>query len=168
MDVVKFVGKYLNIPVGPLCYNTDKVLTTVIDKENVEGFASILLRLAEKSGITMSLEQRLLSYQWLEHLAVYVNQAVTNPTFAKNFLQGINSTLKNSSFLTGNYLTIADIAAYHALYPLIERLTISEQESLLHVCRWSKHIQSKPKVRGSRTPIHFNTLLLTVLAPAVH
>lgn len=25
MDVVKYVGKYLNTPVGTLCYNTDKV-----------------------------------------------------------------------------------------------------------------------------------------------
>ncbi|XP_050352499.1 uncharacterized protein LOC126774890 [Nymphalis io] len=168
MDVVKFVGKYLNIPVGPLCYNTDKVLTTVLDKENVEGFASIILTLAVKSGIPMSLEQKLLSYQWLEHLAVYINQAVTNPAFAKNFLQGINNTLKDNTYLTGNFLTITDIAAYHALYPLIERLTISEQESLMYVCRWSKHIQSKPRVGGSRTPIQFNTLLLSVLAPAAH
>lgn len=66
-----------------------QVLTTILDKENVEGFASIILKLATKSGVTMSPEQRLLSYQWLEHLAVYSNQAVTNPTFAKNFLQVI-------------------------------------------------------------------------------
>lgn len=66
-----------------------QVLTTILDRENVEGFASIILKLVTKSGVTMSPEQRLLSYQWLEHLAVYSNQAVTNPTFAKNFLQVI-------------------------------------------------------------------------------
>ncbi|CAH2089607.1 unnamed protein product [Euphydryas editha] len=168
MEVVKYIGKYLNTPVGTVCYNTDKVLTTVLDKENVEGFASIILRLAAKSGVTMSPEQKLLSYQWLEHLALYSNQAVANPTFAKNFLQGINATLENNTYLIGNNLTVTDIAAYHVLYPLIERLTVSEQESLLHVCRWSKHIQSQPKVSGSRTPLPLNTLNLSLHAPAVH
>ncbi|XP_045452403.1 eukaryotic translation elongation factor 1 epsilon-1 [Melitaea cinxia] len=167
MEVVKYIGKYLNTPVGTVCYNTDKVLTTILDKENVEGFASIILKLVTKSGVTMSPEQRLLSYQWLEHLAVYSNQAVTNPTFAKNFLQGLNATLENNTYLIGNHLTITDIAAYHVLYPLIERLTVSEQESLLHVCRWSKHVQSQPKVSENRSPLSLNTLTLSLHAPVV-
>ncbi|CAH0713283.1 unnamed protein product, partial [Brenthis ino] len=196
MDVVKTVGKYLNTPVGTICYNTDKVLTTLLDKENVEGLASIILRLAAKSGTTMSQEQTLLSYQWLEHIAMYANQAITNSNFAKSFLQvlttlldkenveglasiilrlaaksgttmsqeqtllsyqwlehiamyanqaitnsnfaksflqGINKALEKSTYLTGNYFTVTDIAAYHVLYPLIERISVSEQESLLHI-----------------------------------
>lgn len=29
MDVIKYVGKYLNTPVGQVCYSTDKVCTDV-------------------------------------------------------------------------------------------------------------------------------------------
>ncbi|CAH2042456.1 unnamed protein product, partial [Iphiclides podalirius] len=168
MDVVKAVGKYLSTPVGTVCYNTDKVLTTVLDKENVEGFASIILKLALKSGSTMTQEQKLLSYQWLEHLAMYAKQAMLNPIFAKNFLQGINEALAKSTYLAGHVLTVTDIAAYHVLYPIIERLNIVEQESLLHVCRWSKHMQAQPKVCVNRSPLPLNTLTLSILAPAVH
>ncbi|XP_013162629.1 PREDICTED: uncharacterized protein LOC106114091 isoform X1 [Papilio xuthus] len=168
MDVIKSVGKYLNTPVGTVCYNTDKVLTTVLDKENVEGFASIVLRLAAKSGTPMSQEQILLSYQWLEHIAMYGNQALANPTFAKNFLQGINKALAKNTYLTGQALTVADIAAYHALYPLIERLNVLEQELFMNVCRWSKHIQAQPRVCTNRPPLPLNTLTLSILAPAVH
>ena len=64
-----------------------QVLTTVLDKENVEGLATIVLRLVEKSGIVMTKDQILLSYQWLEHITMYGNQAHSNPAFAKNFLQ---------------------------------------------------------------------------------
>ncbi|KPJ09647.1 Eukaryotic translation elongation factor 1 epsilon-1, partial [Papilio machaon] len=123
-----------------------QVLTTVLDKENVEGFASIVLRLAAKSGTAMTQEQVLLSYQWLEHIAMYGNQALSNPTFAKNFLQGINRALAKNTYLTGQFLTVVDIAAYHALYPLIERLSFVEQELFMNVCRWSKHIQAQPRV----------------------
>ncbi|XP_039759230.1 uncharacterized protein LOC120633166 [Pararge aegeria] len=168
MDVVKVVGKYLNTPVGTVCYNTDKVLTTVLDKENVEGFASIILRLATKSGISMSQVQTLLSYQWLEHLSMYANQAHANTNFALIFLQGLNKGLQKNTFLTGNHLTIADVAAYHSIYPMMERLSILEQESLVHVCRWIKHLQSKPKVCVNKPPLTLNTLNLSILAPAVH
>ncbi|XP_063830601.1 eukaryotic translation elongation factor 1 epsilon-1 [Ostrinia nubilalis] len=168
VEVVKLVGKYLNTPVGPICYNTDKVLTTVLDKQNVEGFASILLRLASKCGCPMSQEQTLLCYQWLEHIAMYSNQAITNPTFAKNFLQDINKALEKNTYLTGQFLTVADIAAYYVLYSILERLSVSERESLLHLCRWSKHIQAQPRVCASKPPLPLNTLTLCLLAPAVH
>ncbi|XP_013137549.1 PREDICTED: uncharacterized protein LOC106102572 isoform X2 [Papilio polytes] len=168
MDVIKSVGKYLNTPVGTVCYNTDKVLTTVLDKENVEGFASIILRLASKSGTSMSEEQVLLSYQWLEHIAMYGNQALSNPTFAKNFLQGINRALAKNTYLTGQFLTVTDVAAYHVFYPLIERLSVIEQESFMNVCRWLKHIQAQPRVCTGRPPLPLNTLTLSILAPAVH
>ncbi|XP_061384040.1 eukaryotic translation elongation factor 1 epsilon-1 [Danaus plexippus] len=168
MDVIKYVGKYLNTPVGQVCYSTDKVLTTSLDKENIEGFATIILRLASKSGFIMGQEEILLSYQWLEHLAMYAKQASSNPSFAKLFLQGINKALARNTYLTGHHLNVTDVAAYHVLYPLIEQLSITEQESLLHLCRWSKHIQAQPKVSGSRPPLSLNTILLSSFAPAVH
>ncbi|XP_068620512.1 eukaryotic translation elongation factor 1 epsilon-1 [Battus philenor] len=168
MDVVKSVGKYLNTSVGSICYNTDKTLTTIIDKENVEGFASIILWLASKSGTKMSQEQVLLSYQWLEHLAMYSNQAVSNPSFSKNFLQGINRALANNTYLAGPAVTVTDIAAYHVLYPLIESLGILERESFLHLCRWCKHIQALPGACTNKPPLILNTLTLSILAPAVH
>ncbi|XP_041984605.1 eukaryotic translation elongation factor 1 epsilon-1 [Aricia agestis] len=168
MDVIKQVGKYLNTPVGTLCYNTDKVLTTSLDKVNVEGFATIILRLAAKSNQSMNQEQVLLSYQWLEHISMYMNQAATNPAFAKNFLLGLNRTLEKNSYLTGSALTIADIAAYYVLHPIIERLSLSEQEQVINVCRWFKNVQARPKVCGSKKPVQLNTLTLSILAPAVH
>ncbi|XP_023942526.2 uncharacterized protein LOC112049025 isoform X2 [Bicyclus anynana] len=167
MDVVKVIGEYLNTPIGTVCYNTDRVLTTVLDKENVEGFATIILRLAAKIG-SMSQLQTLLSYQWLEHLSMYANQTHTNPIFAKTFLQGLNRSLQTNTFLTGNHMTIADVAAYHTIYPMMERLSFLEQESLVHVCRWMKHVQSQPRVCGKKTPLSLNTLNLSILAPALH
>ncbi|XP_053614364.1 eukaryotic translation elongation factor 1 epsilon-1 isoform X2 [Plodia interpunctella] len=192
VEAIKLVGKYLNSSVGSVCYNTDKVnflsfffaqnfplpcflkititiaLTAVLDKQNVEGFATIVLWLASKSGVQMSQEQLLNSYQWLEHISMYSNQAATNPTFAKSFLQDINKALEKNTYLTGQFLNVTDVAAYYVLYPLIERLSVTERESLLHVCRWSKHIQSQPQVCTSKPPLHLNTLTLSVLAPAVH
>ncbi|CAG9795794.1 unnamed protein product [Diatraea saccharalis] len=168
IDVIKLVGKYLNISVGPICYNSDKVITTVLDKQNVEGFATIVLRLAAKNGTSMSHEQMLLCYQWLEHIAMYSNQAVTNPIFAKSFLQDINKALEKNTYLTGQHLSIADVAAYYVLYCLIERLSIVEREAVLHVCRWLKHIQAQPKVCASKAPLPLNALSLSVLAPTVH
>lgn len=70
-----------------------QILTTVLDKKNVEGFATIILHLASNGGQNMSQEELLLSYQWLEHFAMYGNQASHNPTFAKNFLQ-VGSIIK--------------------------------------------------------------------------
>ncbi|XP_064292618.1 eukaryotic translation elongation factor 1 epsilon-1 isoform X4 [Plodia interpunctella] len=168
VEAIKLVGKYLNSSVGSVCYNTDKALTAVLDKQNVEGFATIVLWLASKSGVQMSQEQLLNSYQWLEHISMYSNQAATNPTFAKSFLQDINKALEKNTYLTGQFLNVTDVAAYYVLYPLIERLSVTERESLLHVCRWSKHIQSQPQVCTSKPPLHLNTLTLSVLAPAVH
>ncbi|GBP07894.1 hypothetical protein EVAR_78057_1 [Eumeta japonica] len=95
------------------------VLTTVIDKENIEGFATIVLNLASRSGLQMSQEQKLLCYQWLEHIAMYADQAAANPVFAKSFLQELNKALERCSYLTGNFLTVADVAAYHVLYPIL-------------------------------------------------
>ncbi|KAJ2948432.1 hypothetical protein O0L34_g7675 [Tuta absoluta] len=168
VEVIKLVGKYLNTSVGAVCYNTDKVLTTVLDKQNVEGFASIVLRLVSKSGQDMSREQALLSYQWLEHIAMYANQAAADRQFAKSFLEEINSALERNTYLTGNFLTVTDVAAYYVLYPLVERLSITEKESLLHLCRWTKHIQAQPNVCSSKPPLQLNTLCLSILAPAVH
>ncbi|CAB3231697.1 unnamed protein product [Arctia plantaginis] len=87
VEVIKSVGRYYNAPVGTVCYNTEKVLTTVLNKQNVEGFASIVLKLVTSAGIILSQEQMLLSYQWLEHIAMYANQAAVNPMFAKSFLK---------------------------------------------------------------------------------
>ncbi|XP_063366740.1 uncharacterized protein LOC134655219 [Cydia amplana] len=168
VEVVKILGKYLNVPVGTACYSTEKVLTAVINKQSVEGFATIIMRLASQSSVQMTQEQTLLCYQWLEHISMYANQAAANPAFAKSFLQDINKALQINTYLTGQSLTIADVAAYHVLYPLLERLSISERESLLHLCRWSKHIQAQPKVCVNRSPLPLNTLTLTTLAPAVH
>ncbi|XP_047521330.1 eukaryotic translation elongation factor 1 epsilon-1 [Pieris napi] len=168
MEVIKLVGKYLNVPVGPLCYNTDKIPTTVLDKQSVEGFATIILHLTSKSGYSLSQEELLLSYQWLEHIAMYSNQASSNPTFAKNFLQGINRALEKKSYLTGNNLTTTDIAVFYVVQPLVGNLTILEQESLLHLSRWCKHVQAQPRVCSHCAPIPLNTLNLHILAPAVH
>ncbi|KAI8420228.1 hypothetical protein MSG28_008770 [Choristoneura fumiferana] len=87
VEVVKMVGKYLNVPVGTVCYNTEKVLTTVLNKQSIEGFATIIMHLVAQSGVKMSQEQSLLCYQWLEHISMYGNQAAANPAFAKSFLQ---------------------------------------------------------------------------------
>ncbi|RVE43759.1 hypothetical protein evm_011608 [Chilo suppressalis] len=161
IDAVKLVGKYLNTSVGPICYNSDKVITTVLNKQNVEGFASIVIRLSTMNGTSsMTQEQLLLCYQWLEYIAMYSNQAATTTSFAKIFLQDINKALEKNTYLTGQFLTIADIAAYYVLYTLIERLSIIEKEGLLHVCRWMKHIQAQPKVCASKAPLPLNTLQL--------
>lgn len=74
------------------------MLTTVLDQQNVEGFASIVLQLAAKSGADLSQEQCLLGYQWLEHIAMFANQAGTNPVFARSFLE-VNVTI-TQCFLT--------------------------------------------------------------------
>lgn len=63
------------------------MLTTVLDKQNVEGFATIVLRLAAKNDPHTSQEQVLQNYQWLEHIAMYANQAASNPAFSKGFLE---------------------------------------------------------------------------------
>ncbi|XP_011562902.3 eukaryotic translation elongation factor 1 epsilon-1 [Plutella xylostella] len=168
VEVIKLVGKYLNTPVGPICFNSDRVLTTVLDKENVEGFATIVLRLASKSGVSMSQEQILQSYQWLEHIALYSDQAANSATFAKTFLKDVNKALEKNTYLTGQFLTITDVAAYYVLYPLLERLSVAEKESIINVCRWSKHIQAQPKVCASRAPLPLNVVNLSILAPAVH
>ncbi|XP_026729539.1 eukaryotic translation elongation factor 1 epsilon-1 [Trichoplusia ni] len=167
IDVIKQIGRYYNVPVGTICYSTDKVLTTVINKESIEGFTSIVLRLAG-NGKNASQEQLLLSYQWLEHIAMYANQAASNPAFAKGFLQGINKALEKNTYLTGQHLDVTDIACYYVLYPMIERLTVSEQESLINVCRWTRHIQAQPRVCSNQKPLPLNTLNLSILAPAVH
>ncbi|KAJ0174078.1 hypothetical protein K1T71_010224 [Dendrolimus kikuchii] len=168
VDVIKMLGKYFNTSVGTVCYNTDKVLTTVLDSQNIEGFASIVLRLAAKSDSNTSRKETLLNYQWLEHIAMYANQAAANPTFAKSFLQDINKALEKNTYLTGQYLSVTDVAAYYVLYPILERLAVLERESIIHVCRWSRHIQAQPRVCMNKPPLPLKTLNLTVLAPSVH
>lgn len=78
------------------------MLTTVLDKKNVEGFASIVICLAGNSGADLSQEQLLLGYQWLEHMAMFANQAATNTSFARSFLEvSINNAYH---FLTLQYI----------------------------------------------------------------
>lgn len=168
VEVVKRVAKYLNVSTGTTCYNTEKVLTSIIDKEDVEGFATIILRLASKSGAKMTDQQTLLSYQWLEFLALYADQAALNPILAKTFLQDLNRYLTRNNYLTGQHITVTDVAAYHVLYSLLEKLTVAEQESMIALCRWFKHVQTKPQVTAGRTPLPLETLYLSVTAPAVH
>ncbi|KAH9642499.1 hypothetical protein HF086_008909 [Spodoptera exigua] len=119
VEVIKQVGRYYNVSVGTVCFNTDKVLTTVINKQSIEGFATIVLKLASLSGLQLSQEERLLSYQWLEHIAMYANQAAANPVFALGFLKDINKALEKTTYLTGQKLNVTDVAAYYVLYPLI-------------------------------------------------
>ncbi|XP_047030889.1 eukaryotic translation elongation factor 1 epsilon-1 [Helicoverpa zea] len=168
VEVIKQIGKYYNVPVGTVCYNTDKVLTTVLNKQSIEGFATIVLKLASSSGIKLNQEQMLLSYQWLEHIAMYANQAAANPAFAQGFLKDINKALEKNTYLTGQSLNVTDVAAYYVLYPLIERLSITEREGLMHLCRWTRHIQAQPRVCTNQAPLTLNTLNLSILAPAVH
>ncbi|KAJ8717949.1 hypothetical protein PYW07_005879 [Mythimna separata] len=168
VQVIKQIGKYYNVPVGTVCYNTDKVLTTVLNKQSIEGFATIVLKLASSGGVKLSQEQMLLSYQWLEHLAMYVNQASANPAFALGFLKDINKALEKNTYLTGQSLSVADIAAYYVLYPIVKRLSVTELESVMHLSRWTRHIQAQPRVCTSQPPLTLNTLNLSILAPAVH
>lgn len=127
-------------------------------------------------------------------LRVHFEPEHLSPNF---FLQDINKALEKNTFLTGQFLTVADIAAYYVLYSIIvskfhlfhfrlsniiyfllcitnitfilqERLSVLERESILHVCRWSKHIQAQPRVCASKPPLPLNTLTLSLLAPAVH
>lgn len=59
----------------------------MLNKRNVEGFASIVLNFASTVNLQFDPEQKLLSYQWLEYIGMYANQAAANPAFAKSFLQ---------------------------------------------------------------------------------
>ena len=70
-------------------FNFFQVLTTVLNKQSIEGFATIVLKLAPSEGAKLSQEQKLLSYQWLEHIAMYAGQAAANPSFAQGFLKVI-------------------------------------------------------------------------------
>lgn len=168
IEVIRSIGRYYNAPVGTICYNTDKVLTTVLNKQNVEGFASIILKLVINAGVKLNNEQMSLSYQWLEHVAMYANQAAINPVFAETFLKDINKALEKNTYLTGQVLTVTDIALYYVLYPIIKRLTIIECESLINLCRWMKHIEAQPKVCTNQAPLQLKTLNLSILAPLIH
>lgn len=66
-----------------------QVLTTVLNKQSLEGFGTIVLKLASSEVAKLSEEHKLLSYQWLEHIAMYASQAAANPAFAQGFLKVI-------------------------------------------------------------------------------
>ncbi|XP_028029479.1 eukaryotic translation elongation factor 1 epsilon-1 [Bombyx mandarina] len=168
VDVIKMIGKYLDVSVGAVCYNTDKVPTAVLENKNVEGFVTIILSMVSKCGTASSEEQRLLTYQWLEYISMFSNQAVANSTFAFKFLQEINRALQCNTYLTGQFLTIADVALYYIVYPLLEHMSVAERDAFVHLCRWSKHIQAQPRVCNNRPPLPLNAVSLSVLAPAVH
>lgn len=56
---------------------------------------------------------------------------------------------------------------FYSLF-LQERMAIPERESIMHVCRWSRHIQAQPRVCINKPPLPLKTLNLAILIPAVH
>ncbi|CAG9322261.1 unnamed protein product [Blepharisma stoltei] len=75
----------------------------------------------------------------------WVEAANTMPP--KEFISLLENKLLTRTFLVSNHITIADIAAYAVIQPVI--LSLSNSERLQYVCvlRWASHLQSLPGLK---------------------
>ncbi|PSR74821.1 hypothetical protein PHLCEN_2v9535 [Hermanssonia centrifuga] len=63
--------------------------------------------------------------------------------------QGLDEKLTPKTYIVNEYLTVADVALYAALHPVLSQLQSTQYYSYPAVTRYFDHIQSRPSVRKS-------------------
>ena len=62
----------------------------------------------------------------------------------------IDCFLSPRSFIAANHLTIADIYLYWHLHPAMSAFNVKDLSKFPHLCRWFNHIQSEPRLLGTK------------------
>ncbi|KAG8814432.1 G4 quadruplex nucleic acid binding protein [Serendipita sp. 399] len=66
-------------------------------------------------------------------------------------LPNLNVELTSRTYLVGNDLTVADVAIYGALYPVISKLTPEQYYAIPSITRYFDHIQNSASIRNTGT-----------------
>ncbi|KAG4076885.1 hypothetical protein HA402_015872 [Bradysia odoriphaga] len=167
IESVNKIAKYLKVNAGKISYNSDKVITRSTKTENLSGFTSILNAIARESNVdcckSISTDDKLqcLVYQWIEYAFLFVAPAAKNKHVAATMLKELNGHLSTRSYVAGStQLTVADLAIFFAIQPVMATLSPSEKENYINISRWYNHLQLQNLIRQGSPLINFSTLHL--------
>ncbi|XP_070150522.1 eukaryotic translation elongation factor 1 epsilon-1 [Polyergus mexicanus] len=166
VECVERIAQYLDVPSKRLeVSNKNIILIPECEKNSppIQGFSTIIQALLASSKCSNMLssekEVQALTQQWLEYVAVCVNQADL-PVNAKRVFNELNTVLKDVPYITGTEKTIADVTLYYVLYSIMKGLSQQEKAQYIHVSRWFDNIQQEEKLRQDLDLISFNLLHL--------
>ncbi|THH01578.1 hypothetical protein EW026_g1163 [Hermanssonia centrifuga] len=80
--------------------------------------------------------------EWIERVAAGEAAKPEN-------LKGLDEKLTPRTYIVNEYLTVADVALYAALHPVLSQLQSTQYYSYPAITRYFDHIQSRPSVRKS-------------------
>ncbi|KAG8761244.1 G4 quadruplex nucleic acid binding protein [Serendipita sp. 396] len=100
---------------------------------------------------TMSNDERHLGQTDTDKKAVsdWVTKASDASFASAETLPTFNTELVSRTYLVGNSLTVADVAIYGALHPIISKLTPDRYYSVPSVTRYFDHIQNNASIRSN-------------------
>lgn len=84
----------------------------------------------------------------------------------QDLFQELNKYFREHTFLVGHRISIADMAVYLAVAPIVDGLHVSDKERFVHLSRWFSHIQLTTSLRGNKPPVSFATLQLSAFEVA--
>ncbi|XP_030388471.1 eukaryotic translation elongation factor 1 epsilon-1 [Scaptodrosophila lebanonensis] len=173
--VVKKIANCLGVAPGKVQLNDEQVVTrTIGQNKTVQGFATILESLARESkseaaqNSTSTKEVKAQVYQWLEFAVLYVAPGSKDKYVSKQLLADFNKLFISKSYLVGNFITLADLAVYYAIYDLMKSLSPVDKENYLNLSRWFDHLQQRPEVHQGEPLLNFTTIYLHGWATGTH
>lgn len=102
-----------------------QVITRSTKTENLSGFTAILNAIARESSVdcakSIATDDKLqcLVYQWIEYAFLFVAPAAKNKHVASTMLKEFNGHLSTRSYVVGTQLTVADLAIFFAIHPVM-------------------------------------------------
>nr|WIM57143.1 hypothetical protein [Exorista sorbillans] len=174
VEAVSKIAKCLQVPVGKIQLNDEQVVTRVLNKKSITGFATILESLAKESKTDIAANSRqnreieAQVYQWIEFAVLYVAPGSKDKHIAQQLLKDFNKIFLKQSYLVGHFLTLADLAVFYAIFDLMKSLSPIEKENFLNVSRWFDHLQQMPEIRQDNNLLNFTTIYLHGWATGTH
>uniref|UniRef100_A0A9I3LG94 Nuclear-export cofactor Arc1-like N-terminal domain-containing protein n=1 Tax=Anopheles melas TaxID=34690 RepID=A0A9I3LG94_9DIPT len=176
VDNTKRIATFLEVPLGKVGYNAEKILTRTISAQepSISGFSSIiqsLIRESKKSSVRQAhsdFETECQILQWLDYAVLFVAPSNKDKHTAKILLDELNFYLQSRSYLVNDTLSVADVVVFHTIHETMANLQPLEKENFLNVSRWFHHLQQLGEVRQGKNLLNFSTLQLLGWATGTH
>lgn len=132
----------------------------------ITGYCTILQQLLKdcKHEVAVnsnaSLEVQAQVQSWVDYASLYIYAGKEDKHICKQLLQELNQYLGDKSYFVGQFLTIADVSVFYAIYDLMKRQTPLDKENLLNLSRWFDHLQQIGGIRQNLEQLNFTTIYL--------
>ncbi|XP_055373854.1 eukaryotic translation elongation factor 1 epsilon-1 [Condylostylus longicornis] len=169
--IIEKTANYLNIPANSITFNEEQFASDVNHKK-IGQFNAILNLMCNKAKLEgpekFNTELEVELYQWLEYAIMYVIPGSKDRSMSFNLLKTLDTHLMNQSYLCGQFLTLADVLNFYAIFDVIKSLNPSEKERFINLSRWFDHLQQKENINQQNNLVNFTVLHLTGENQKIH